>query len=249
MTEKVALVLKTDGVIPIQVMEYAQHLLNILVGVNHGKISEAVVVDNTEYERFHNHRSSHNGMCYVLHVQYPNLEYEYERLPTFIEKREERRKMITEFLKVDRISVVGSSEEPMNRFFIGLDGYKQFQQEKNITGIKSELSELRQLLEIMWFHPDMPGGKEQVKKAKRSYGFPEEEEEMEQQQELGFLKNKIGQLESTVSKLESEVHELKRKVDAKDGLDMLKNQQQKPLVFSGKNNVKNVPGFISGGKK
>ncbi len=245
MSEKVALVLKTDGIIPIQVMEYAQHLLNILVGVNHGTISEAFVVDNTEYERFHNRKSSHNGICYVLHVQYPKLEQEYEKLPTFIEKQEERRKMITEFLKVDRISVVGSSEEPKNRFFIGLDGYKQFQQEKNITGIKSELSELRQLLETMWFHPDMPGGREQVKKAKRSYGFPEEEE---MEQEVSFLKVKIGQLESTVSKLESEVHELKRKVDAKDGLDMLKNQQ-KPLVFSGKNNVKNVPGFISGGKK
>ena len=104
---------------------------------------------------------------------------------------------------------------------------------------------MRQLFETMWFHPDMPGGREQVKKAKRSYGFPEEEE---MEQEVSFLKVKIGQLESTVSKLETEVHELRRKVDAKDGLDMLKNQQ-KPLVFSGKNNVKNVPGFISGGKK
>ena len=92
----------------------------------------------------------------------------------------------------------------------------------------------------------MPGGREQVKKAKRSYGFLEEEEKMEQGGEVNFLKTKIGQLETTVAKLESEVHELKRKVDAKDGLNML---VQKPLVFSGKNNVKDLPGFISGATK
>jgi len=238
-----SVVLKTEGTIPIQVMEYARHLVDLLVNANHGTISEAIVVDNTDYDCFYNQKSQMYRICYVLFITYDPSEWAkfYTKSVSLDEKHEERRKYMHEFLKVDGICIT-RSEPSKNLFFIGLDGYKQFQQEKQLQEIKSQLSELHQLFETMWFHPDMPGGREQVKKAKRSYGFLEEEEM--DQGEVNFLKTKIGQLETTVAKLESEVHELKRKVDAKDGLNML---VQKPLVFSGKNNVKDLPGFISGG--
>ena len=242
-----SVVLKTENVIPTQVLEYAQRLVDLLVNANHGTIVEALVVDNAEYERFYNVKSRMYKICYVLHITYDGNDWAkfYPKFVTIEEKSEERVKYIHEFLKVDGIGVI-RGDPTTNMFYICLDGYKQFQQEKQLQEIKSQLSELHQLLETMWFHPDMPGGREQVKKAKRSYGFLEEEEKMEQGGEVNFLKTKIGQLETTVAKLESEVHELKRKVDAKDGLNML---VQKPLVFSGKNNVKDLPGFISGATK